>query len=81
MQWLKRDQVELNEAALRRPYYTIKQHATKERDEALRESSLALPNMAGPHLPGLGFSTDSRLKPRYPESWDTVVPHQVSRAD
>eukprot|EP00796_Vickermania_ingenoplastis_P002084 gene2084-1265_t len=127
-QWLKRDTVEMNEALLRRPYYTLKsyqqpayvrredlggvtasasctvqdpdhtmiqalrtRHVTSPAQlQALRDQ-LRFPTGAGPPLPppqGAGGSTATyvdeygpRLRPRYPQSWETVPPHQPSRHD
>lgn len=133
-QWLKRDTVEINEAILRQPYYTIKgydtpshvdrgtlfccpaiageevnrtgkenstqsssyavkaqlqaaRHATSpERLQELRDQ-LQFSGSVGP-MPAMmsgitqkTFQEDfgERLRPRYPNSWDTVPPHQPSR--
>jgi len=133
-QWLKRDTVELNEAVLRQPYCTLKNHAQptlviREEDglgmqgssssssravnhtiarsqahpqytaqqqqrhryvpsqqarAALRDQ-LVFPSVIGPPSPAdvnRGAYTEEyghRLRPRYPQSWDTVPPHQPSR--
>lgn len=150
-QWLKRDTVEMNEAILRRPYYTIKsylQPAFVDREALFSSSSLednedegsssrrsstkedyrtphhpsytmveqlkhrhvtspemwnalrntlTFPGQVGPPLPlpsqkgtlgGRGSEErysrsyedeyGGRLRPRYPQSWDTVPPHQPS---
>ncbi|CCW69093.1 unnamed protein product [Phytomonas sp. Hart1] len=130
-QWLKRDVVEINEAILRLPYYTLKTYArpsyvnrrdllgsdvlgttddddggspqggnyvlqeqlrrprqatSPERMQELRDE-LQFPSAVGP-LPAVDGPNNratyeeeygSRLRPRYPESWDTVPPHQPSR--
>ncbi|CCW61313.1 unnamed protein product [Phytomonas sp. EM1] len=129
-QWLKRDTVEMNEALLRLPYYTLKtydrpsyvdrrnlfgsnvygtvdddrrspqgsnyvmneqlrapRHANSyERIQELR-NELQFPSAVGP-LPvsegqrrAVSYEEEygSRLRPRYPQSWDTVPPHQPSR--
>ncbi|KPI83854.1 hypothetical protein ABL78_7104 [Leptomonas seymouri] len=121
-QWLKRDTVEINEAALREPYYRIKSYAqpaaytaprvsgsaaqessthqssrysveeqlrrprqalSPERLQELREQ-LQLTDTCGPTLrssaagPAYSDEYGHRLRPRYPESWDTVPPHQPS---
>lgn len=65
---------------LRRP----RQALSPERVQELR-SQLQFTGMAGPTLrspaDGPAFTDEygDRLRPRYPESWDTVPPHQPSR--
>ena len=69
--WLKRDKVEMNEAVLRRPYYSLR---PPSEGKGYRES-LVSPGAIGP---GLIASTPHSLGaplPRYPDSWDTVAPH------
>ncbi|KAG5487091.1 hypothetical protein LSCM1_07763 [Leishmania martiniquensis] len=58
-----------------------------ERLQELREQ-LQFVGRVGPHLPpaaGRGRTYEdeygARLRPRYPESWDTVPPHQPSRSE
>lgn len=133
-QWLKRDTVEMNEALLRRPYYTIKsfhQSAYVQREELFQEGSagsssrtsaaatspqdpnytmaqalrhrrvrseaqrralrdqLRFPGQVGPPTPTEAATGQTsyveeygaRLRPRYPQSWDTVPPHQPSRSN
>lgn len=80
-QWLLRDQVELNEAVLREPYYHIKPYAKEimQRDLKLR-AEMVVPGAIGPQeassrIPEQRFG----LQPRYPSSWKTVAPHQTSK--
>ncbi|RNF26015.1 uncharacterized protein Tco025E_01764 [Trypanosoma conorhini] len=72
------------EDALRQP----RRATSPERLQELREQ-LQFPGAVGPQLQAVssvGRPTESyteaygaRLRPRYPESWDTVPPHQPSR--
>lgn len=123
-QWLKRDTVEINEAILRQPYFTIKgyaQPAFVDKAAAFSDASVGVETMESPQnanytvqqqlraprhassparlrelreqlqfpsATGPMPATDTvqyeeeygaRLRPRYPESWDTVPPHQPSR--
>jgi ABC-type dipeptide/oligopeptide/nickel transport system ATPase component len=78
---MKRDNVELNEAVLREPYYSLKPYSKVEqqRDAALR-SEMVFPDETGPQqessrVPEVLYG----VRMRYPESWGTVPPHQPSK--
>ncbi|CUG48861.1 Hypothetical protein, putative [Bodo saltans] len=80
-QWLKRDNVELNEAVLREPYYVLKPYskAEQQRDAALR-SEMVIPGVAGPQVESSKVpETLYGVRMRHPESWGTVPPHQPSK--
>ena len=101
MQWLKRDLVEINEAELRKPYYTLrsmdqevsvskldtttgKAEKTKIKLSHAKLTELrqyiTFPDEVGPQ-PATSKIPEKLhgLKPRYPESWDTVAPMSPSR--
>ena len=68
--WLKRDKVEMNEAVLRRPYYTLKRVSDKTQ---LRET-LVTPGVIGPSGHTNSPHTAGAPLPRYPSGWETVAP-------
>ena len=81
-QWLLRDQVEANEASLRKPYYVLCSHTVEQQkaQQELRDSSLVFAGQVGPQLADRFPVPDpGRVRPRYPESWVTVPPQQPSR--
>lgn len=83
-QWRRRENCDMNEDMLRRPYYRLKaidDDARAARD-ALVDAS-ASPGVTGPPLPdavggAVPDGTTQRLYPAYPESAFTVPPHEQS---
>ena len=76
-EWLKRDLIEVNEATLRRPYYTLRQSRPEEQR---RRDALHDPRAIGPQLPEYTLPRDvMSLRSLAAESWDTIPIQQSGR--
>lgn len=74
--WMKRDRVEVNEAILRRPYYTLRSVSSADSTGDPHRASLSFAEAIGPSEFEQAISP---LPPKSTESWEAFPPHQPSR--
>lgn len=68
------------EAQLRRPRQVLSPERLQELREQLQFTGATGPSPVSGAAPTFADEYGDRLRPRYPESWDTVPPHQPSRS-
>ncbi|KPA73349.1 putative mitochondrial hypothetical protein [Leptomonas pyrrhocoris] len=68
---------------LHRPRQALSPARLQELRSQLQFTAAAGPMLRNSAAPGPAFSDEygNRLRPRYPESWDSVPPHQPSRTE
>lgn len=67
------------DAQLRRPRHALSPERLQELRDELQFTSAVGPTLRSPAAgPSYADEYGDRLRPRYPESWDTVPPHQPS---